>query len=219
MLASDLANPEFANPQDPDARLHVEIFRQPIKNEFESTKEGRAIFGEVVMISIQVPGDATTKVVQPLREDHKMRFPRHWAYFESTQGKEALEVGTPLSQWPLLGPAQVEELRALKFRTVEQIAGASDQQLQRMGAAGGLAGTALRDKAQRYLAVARDASVVDHAAEELAKIRAEQAEKDAKHAADLAAMQAKLDAVIGMMAEQTERKKPGRPAKAEKEAA
>lgn len=215
MLASDLANPEFSNPQDPDARLHVEIYKLPVRNEFESQKEGRAIFTEVVMISIQVPGDNTTKVVQPLRDDHKMRFPRHWAYFEATQGKEALEIGTPLSQWPLLGPAQVEELRALKFRTVEQIASASDLQLQRMGAAGGEAGTSLRDKARRFLTVAKDASFVDHAAEELAKIRGEQAEKDAKHAADLAAMQEKLDALIGMMAE---KRKPGRPAKV-KEAA
>lgn len=205
MLASDIANPEFSNPQDPDARLHVEIFRQPLKNEFKSQKEGRAIFDDVVMISIQVPGDNTTKVVQPLREDHKMRFPRHWAYFDSTQGKEALEVGTPLSQWPILGPAQVEELRALKFRTVEQIAAASDQQLQRMGMAGGIDAMALRTRAQRFLTVAHDASVVDHAAAELAKIREEQAEKDAKHAEDMQAMQAKLDALMDMMAA----KKPG----------
>lgn len=219
MLASDLANPEFSNPQDPDARLHVEIFRLPQRNEFKSAAEGRAIFEDVVMISIQVPGDMTTKVVQPLREDHKMRFPRHWAYFDSTQGKEALEIGTPLSQWPILGPAQVEELRALKFRTVEQIASASDLQLQRMGSAGGMAGTALRDRAQRFLTVAHDASIVDHAAEQLAKIRAEQTEKDAKHAADLAAMQAKLDALIVMMAEQSAPRKPGRPAKVKEEAA
>ena len=215
MLASDLANPEFANPTDPDARLHVEIFKQPLRNEFRSEKEGRAIFDEVVMISIQVPGDMTTKVVQPLREDHKMRFPRHWAYFDATQGKEALEIGTPLSQWPILGPAQVEELRALKFRTVEQIAGASDQQLQRVGMAGGIDAMALRTRAQRFLTVAHDASTVDHATEALAKMQAEQAEKDAKHAADMQAMQEKLDGLISMMAE---KRKPGRPAKV-KEAA
>lgn len=215
MLASDLANPEFANPTDPDARLHVEIFKQPLRNEFRSEKEGRAIFDEVVMISIQVPGDMTTKVVQPLREDHKMRFPRHWAYFDATQGKEALEIGTPLSQWPILGPAQVEELRALKFRTVEQIAGASDQQLQRVGMAGGIDAMALRTRAQRFLTVAHDASTVDHATEALAKMQAEQAEKDAKHAADMRAMQEKLDGLISMMAE---KRKPGRPAKV-KEAA
>lgn len=208
MIASDLANPEFSNPTDPDARLHVEIFRQPLKNEFRSEKEGRAIFDEVVMISIQIPGDTTTKVVQPLREDHKMRFPRHWAYFDSTQGKDALEIGTPLGQWPILGPAQVEELRYLKFRTVEQIASASDEQLRKMGSAGGMAGTALRERAIRFLTVAKDASVADHAAEELAKIRAEQAEKDAKHQADILAMQQKLDALITAVAERP-RNKPG----------
>jgi hypothetical protein len=209
MLASDLNNPEFSNPTDPDARLHVEIFRLPVENTYRTGKEGRKIFDEVVMISIQVPGDMTTKTVQPLREDHKMRFPRHWALFEATQGKEALEIGTPLSQWPILGPAQVEELRAMKFRTVEQIANASDLQLQRMGSAGGMAGTALRDRAIRFLTVAKDASFVDHAAEELAKMKAAQAEKDAKHEADMAEMRSKMDALLLMSAQRPERKKPG----------
>ena len=209
MLASDLANPEFSNPTDPDARLHVVIYRRPVKNEFRTEREGRAIFEDQVYIRIQVPGDQMSVLDGPLREDHKARFPRHWAYFESTQGKDALEDGTPLAQWPILGPAQVEELHALKFRTIEQIANATDMQLQRMGSAGGMAGTALRDRAQRFLVVAHDASVVDNAAAELATMKASQAETEARHAAEMADMRQKLDAVLAMAVP----RKRGRPAK------
>lgn len=199
MLASDDNNPNFSNPTDPDARLHVVIYKRPVENAFRTQQEGRKIFEDQIYIRIQVPGDTLNILDVPIREDHKMRFPRHWAYFESTQGG-ALESGTPLSQWPILGPSQVEELHALKFRTVEQIATASDLQLQRIGMAGGMAPTALRDRAIRFLTVARDASIVDHAAEELARIKTEQAARDEKHAQELAEMRQKLDAVLAMAA-------------------
>ena len=105
MLASDLNNPEFVGPTDPDARLHVKFYIQPQKNEFKSTLEGRPIFEDVQMIEIRIPGDQLTVIHSAVREDHKQRFPKHWAYFEQTQGKDNLEIGTPLTQWPMLQPS------------------------------------------------------------------------------------------------------------------
>jgi hypothetical protein len=210
MLASDLNNPEFANPTDPDARLHVVFYMKPIKNEFKSTVENRPIFEDTVFVRIHIPGDQLSVIDCPAREDHKVRFPRHWALFDRTQGKDGQEIGTPLSQWPLLSPAVVESLLAMKFRTVEQVAGASDQNIDRIGMLAGMSPYALREKAQRYLLVARDTSIVDSAKEELEKIKREQAERDAKHAQDLADMQRKLDAVLAMASVP---KKRGRPPK------
>ena len=214
MIASDLNNPEFANPTDPDARLHVVFYMKPVKNEFRSQNENRPIFEDAVFVRIHIPGDQLSVIDGPAREDHKLRFPRHWALFESTQGKDGQEVGTPLNQWPLLSPAVVESLMAMKFRTVEQVAGASDQNIQRIGMLAGMSPHALRDKAQRYLLVARDTSVVDLARDELDKIKAEQAELEAKHAAAIADMQRKLDAVLSL-AERP--KKRGRPPKVKPE--
>lgn len=218
MLASDINNSEFAGASDPDARCHVTMFRKPLKNEFKTKLEGRPIFEDVDMIKIMIPGDALSIVETPIREDHKRRFPKHWAYFESTQGKENLEVGTPLSQWPLLGPSQVEELRALKFFTVDSIASASDLQISKIGMAGGMSPFALRNKAERFLTVARDSSSVDQAKEELEKFKAEAAEKDAAHAEQLRLMQEQMMALAAAIQRpqvpaQTaviERKKPGR---------
>jgi hypothetical protein len=213
-LASDLNNPEFVGATDPDARLHVTFYRRPVQNDFRTQIEGRPIFDEIEMVKIYIPGDTTTVIDAPVREDHKRRFPRHWAYYESTQGKENLQAGTPLSQWPLLGPAQVEELKALKFTTVESIATASDLQLGRMGSAGGMAATALRDKAVRYLTVANDTSAVDHAKAELEAIKAAQAEKDAQHAAEMAELKAQM---IALAAAVQPKRGPGRPKKAKTE--
>jgi hypothetical protein len=68
------------------------------------------------------------------------------------QNNDAHMIGTPLKDWHLARPGeinqmQLEELSILKFQTVEQVATASDMQLQKvgMGAAG------LRDKARSFL--------------------------------------------------------------------
>lgn len=212
MLASDLANPEFTNPSDPDARLHVTFFIKPFPNEWKSAQEGRPIFEEVTMIRIVTPGDSTNIIETPAREDHKQRFPKHWAYFERTQGQN-LQTGTPLAQWPILGPAQVEMLKAMRFLTVEQIATASDDQIQKVGMGGGMAPFALRDKARRFLMVAHDSAAVDKTAQEMEALKQEAAKKDEA----LALMQAQIAAMQEQMAKLAQpeevRRGPGRPRK------
>lgn len=199
MLASDLANPEFSNPSDPDARLHVTFFVKPFKNDWKSAQEGRPIFEEVTMIRIVTPGDSTNIIETPAREDHKQRFPKHWAYFERTHGQN-LQTGTPLAQWPILGPAQVEMLKAMRFMTVEQIASASDDQIQKVGMGGGMAPFALRDKAKRFLMVAHDSSAVDKTAQELEALRQESAQKDETLKTMQAQMQAMQEQLVKLAA-------------------
>jgi hypothetical protein len=88
-----------------------------------------------------------------LRDDHKERFPRQWLYYQMQQSEgAAAQIGTPLSQWNKDAPDeinrdQIAELNILKFVTVEQLALASDAQLQRVG----MGGIGLRDRARLYL--------------------------------------------------------------------
>ncbi len=90
---------------------------------------------------------------QPCRDDHKERFPRQWLYYQMQQGESAAEqIGTPLSHWHKDAPEeinrdQIAELAILKFVTVEQLALASDGQLQRIG----MGGVGLRERARQYL--------------------------------------------------------------------
>jgi hypothetical protein len=211
MLASDLNNPEFANPTNPDRALAARFHIVPVKNEFETQKQGRPIFSDVTYIEIFTPGSQLNVIDTPARDDHKARFPMEWAHFQNQHGGDAREIGTPLKQWPLLTASQVEELRGLKFFTVDAIANASDQQINKIGMAGGMSPYAFREKARRFLQLANDDSVVQKASEELQKIRDEQAEKDAKHAQEMEEMRAQIQALAAAANNQeTERKKPGR---------
>jgi hypothetical protein len=167
-VASDLDNTDFAGAVNPDSRLAVQFYTRPLQNEFETNKQGRPIFQDVDFVKIFVPGDSTTVIDTPVREEHKKRFPLHWAHFQNLHGSDTKEIGTPLSQWPRLSQSQVEELRALKFYTVDQVASASDASLQRLGMVAGMSPYAFRDHAIRFLALAKDDSVAQ-AAEERAK--------------------------------------------------
>jgi|SRR5579859_226003 len=195
LLASDLNNPDFAGPVNPDSRLAVRFFKEALQNNFLSEKEGRPIFQDVDMVQIMVPGDATSIVVTPVREDHKQRFPLQWAHYVNTHGSDTREVGTPLSQWPRLSQSQVEELRALKIYTVENVAGMTDANLQRIGMIAGMGPHALRDHAIRFLALAKE-DAVTQAAEDRAKALEEENKKireDTEKA--LAEMRAQIEAV------------------------
>lgn len=205
MIASDLNNPEFVGAADPDARLSAVFFKKPMQNDFKTQIEGRPIFEDVLMIRILIPGDQLNIIETPVREDHKTRFPKHWAYFERTQGADNLEVGTPLSQWPQLQPSNVEMLKAMKFSTVDQIASASDEQITRLGNGGGMAPFTLRDKARRFLLVARDSSAVDQAARELAEVKQQAAEREAQFAEQMRAMQEQMQQLAAKVGEPSKR--------------
>ena len=129
-----------------DSQLFVEFYTF----EHPSTDTKKQYQG-VPFVRIVVPGDKTNVVEQPVRESHKQRFPRQWLHYQM-QNNDAQMIGTPLKDWHLSRPGefnqmQLEELSILKFQTVEQVATASDMQLQKigMGAAG------LRDKARSFL--------------------------------------------------------------------
>ena len=149
LIASDANNPEFQGAHNPDSRLAVKFYSKTVPNKFESEKQGRPIFFDLDYVQIFVPGDNTSVIDQPVREDHKQRFPLQWARYNNNRSENTHEIGTPLTQWPRITPAQAEELRALKFYTVEGIANASDASLQSIGMIAGMAPYAFREHAQR----------------------------------------------------------------------
>ena len=177
MLDSDALNA--------DAHLFVEFY------EYEADPyKGRAF------VRIMTPGDKTNVIETFANDDHKMRFPRQWlAYQMKGSDETAMLIGTPLSRWRKENPGdlsevQQAELQILKFQTVEQVATATDAQLQRigMGAAG------LRERARAYLTGKNNA-------EAESKISAQQAEIDE--------LKKQMQALLG------ERRGPGRPKKEE----
>jgi hypothetical protein len=198
-----------------DSRLQVRFYKRPVQQEHESIEAGRPIFKEFDFVHICVAGDTLTEIDTYALPSHKTRFPIQWAnYMNRVGANEPDIVGTPVSEWPIVSKSQAEELRALKFHTVEAIAHASDQQLQRMGMAAGMSPYAFRDKAKAFLNLATNAAETDKREseinalkEELAKKELETAKMKAETDAKLAQMQDQMAAILAAVGEKKTRKK------------
>jgi len=185
--------------QNADSRLSVRFYKRAIKQEDASTEAGRPIYKEFDFVNICVAGDNLTEIDTFALENHKQRFPLHWAQYINKLGNdnEGYE-GTPLSEWPLVSKSQAEELRGLKFHTVEAVANASDQQLQRIGMAAGMSPYAFRDKAKSFLNLADKTAESDKRDQEINALKEELAKKEQ----ETAKIKAETDAKLALMQEQ-----------------
>jgi hypothetical protein len=198
-----------------DSRLQVRFYKKPIQQEQESIDAGRPIYKEFDFVHICVAGDTLTEIDTYALQQHRQRFPIQWANYMNRVGANDEEVvGTPVAEWPLVSKSQAEELRAIKFFTVEAIAGASDQQLQRMGMAAGMSPFAFRDKAKAFLNLATNAAETDKRESEINALKEELAKKDLETAkikaetdAKLAKMQDQMAAILAAVGEKKPRKK------------
>jgi hypothetical protein len=198
-----------------DSRLQVRFYKRPVQQEHESIEAGRPIFKEFDFVHICVAGDTLTEIDTYALPSHKTRFPIQWAnYMNRVGANEPDIVGTPVSEWPIVSKSQAEELRALKFHTVEAIAHASDLQLQRMGMAAGMSPYAFRDKAKAFLNLATNAAETDKRESEINFLKEELAKKDLETAkikaetdAKLAQMQDQMAAILAAVGEKKTRKK------------
>lgn len=149
-----------------DDILWVKFFDKPVQNGFRSKAEGRPCFDSVTYVSIIVPGDPNNKIETKATEDHKQRFPKQWANFKNNLTEKV--DGTPIEQWPVLTSAQAEEFKYLGVRTIEQLAGASDAQMQKM-----MGGPSFRERAKAFLKVAKDSAEAQRLADANAELQAQ----------------------------------------------
>jgi hypothetical protein len=153
---------------NPDSRLSVKFYQRAISNEFKSNLEGRPIMEMADFIVIEVPGDNLTVIDTFAVDEHKKRFPVQWARYQNEKTDGDIE-GTLLHDWPILNAAVAAELKHFRFYTVEQIAAASDLQLNTLGMAAGMSPLSLRDKAKAFLSSAKGSALVQQQADELRK--------------------------------------------------
>lgn len=147
-----------------DSHLSVEFY----------THKFEPYVGEA-FVRIAVPGNDLSVIDTPARDFHMKRFPLQWLNFQR-QNDPGAAVGTKLAQWHTASPGELTEhmmgeLQILHFATVEQVAGASDAQLQRVG----MGGTGLRDRARAFLArasMSETAIELESTKKELAELRA-----------------------------------------------
>lgn len=184
MLASDLNNPEFANPRNPDELMSVEFYwHEPVDIKFMEETGKIKRLERRVYVRIQRPGDQTSIIETPAREDHKQRWPQKWLYFQMQEGLADHGKNIPgwsIDDWSELDADQRKLLKFLNFHVVEQIAGASDAQVQGIG----MGGLGLRERARHALKARMDAG-----------IRAEMEQKDQK----ISQLENKLDRLMQLV--------------------
>ena len=189
--------------QNADSRLAVQFYKKSVKQDIASAEAGRPIFKEFDFVRIMIPGDNLTEIDTYAQESHKQRFPRQWAHYQNQVANHEDIIGTPLDQWPQVTRSQADELRGLKFHTVESIADCSDQQLQRIGMVAGMSPHNFRLKAKAFLNLANDSAEVAQREAELQALRQENDKIKAETDAKLAAMQEQMSALLAAVAEKT----------------
>lgn len=207
MLASDLNNPEFAGPKNPDSGLYVEFFWHEAVDAWASREESNKQQRNVVVklpkapfIRIMVPGDKTSEWTGEVSEALKRRFPQQWMAWQINEGliDSVGDIpGWKLDEWDELEDDLKRELKHMRFQTVEQLAGASDKQIQGIG----MGGLALRERAKVALRNKMGAET-----------RAALEAKDAETKALKEQMAAMQEQMAQLLAGQ-EKRGPGRPPK------
>lgn len=174
-LASDADNPNFVGAHNPDAALVVKFYTKAVHQPYQSTQENRPIYADVDYIQIFTPGNQLNIIDTPVRGEHQARFAQQWAAYKAGRSAEGMN-GTPVNQWPFLSAAQAEEFRAIKFFTVEQLANASDGQLQNLGMVGGMNPHSIRERAKAFLAAAAGSAPTERLAQENEELKQQMAD-------------------------------------------
>lgn len=150
----------FAGPDGTALRF----FEQATKNSFQSEKHGRALFDNVLMVEVMVPGQSLSSPQfevertyceeasppnQPRLVEKTQKYAQYREQVEAykAQSGEHLVAGTPLSQWATIDTGTVANLKAAGIHTVEMLAGVQDVHLQNLGTGGRV----LRDQAQAFI--------------------------------------------------------------------
>lgn len=143
----------------------VEFKQVAVEDRNASIEAGRRVTKNVNMAFIMQPGsrDQVEKVAEEWIEQIKRQayaghYPETWAqHFEAKfkawlAGIETPDSGLPIKEWPVLSPAEAENLIAAKILTVEDLANLSEEAMANVG----MGMRALRDKARAWLEAAVD---------------------------------------------------------------
>lgn len=182
---------------------YVRFEKQAREDRSASIEKGHVVMVDVDVVHITPPGSKDTVVrdVKEWLEQNKTqmnegRLDPAWyeaytrAYSSWVETGETPEEGTNIRNWPLLTPAQVETLTSMKILTVEGLAGASEDVLNRLG----MGGRALKEKASQWLEAQNGSSGKLAAENEALRVANEELNRRQGEMADaLAQMKAQID--------------------------
>lgn len=186
-LATDVTNPEFSGAiANGDSMLSVRFYNHKALDTWASEEKKAPVYlKEVPFVELAIPGNDRNIIQRPATGRDASRFPVQWLKFQMETGmpvEKGVNVpGWDIAEWPELNEDQRRYLSHLRFQTVEQLAGASDAQVQLIG----MNGASVREKARRALVMRVDAGIKEEIAQRDSTI--------ADLAAKIEALSARLD--------------------------
>lgn len=165
------------DPISPEATTHeVAIIPMNFRIDYRPVPGKPGEFREVEKVDLVKKGSngqSTPHTIKELREN-PMLWPVIKARYEAWKEGQAEPVdGTPLDVWPAVHKGQVDQLRLIHIRTVEDVAGLTDGDLERVG----MGARALRDKARDFIEAKKGSAAIIEAKNQLegenAQLRAE----------------------------------------------
>ncbi|MDB4312052.1 hypothetical protein N9937_01350 [bacterium] len=142
-----------------DETLLVKFFIKSVEDKGQTLEQGRPVFREREYIDIRIPG-SRDGASRPCTHKDKQRFPKHYAAFQ--QRVEKPEEGTPLVEWGAISRTTADEMAFHNIKTVEQLAGMSDNLAGQF-----MSGGAYKQKAQRFLEATKENLTIEKLQEEL----------------------------------------------------
>lgn len=195
----------FTTERKGDERLAVRFFKKAARDDVASTADGVMRFKEVDYIQIMVPGDRDNIIIRPAGEGDKRRFAKQYEDWQRNEKGEQL-LGTPLELWGRLSLPQIEEMRYIGVRSVEQLAELNDSAMLKMPGA-----VEMKRKAAAFIAAQKEEAPMRKMQAELeqrdTKIE-EQAQAIEQQNFNQAAMQAQINALLAAQADMS---KPAAP--------
>lgn len=144
--------------------VYARFYIDQVKDEAASAEAGHAVFGTVEKVEITIGGSSPMVNTYPVADKHRDQYAAAYEAFK--RGEEAPLEGVPLTEWPQITTAQVDEFKRLGVRTVEDMVDAPEQILQSFGPGA----MALAQKARAYLEAAAGPGKLS---EEVHAVRAE----------------------------------------------
>jgi len=119
--------------QEDDKMLIVQFFVKPKLMGLKSIEAGHEVYEDREYVEIKIKGQSKQIVVEEVTLKHKKQYPI--AYHQFFTQKPLPLVGSPIEQLPGLGPSMAIRLKQLNIRSIEDMAGVSDETvIQEIGA-------------------------------------------------------------------------------------
>lgn len=125
---------DYRNPRIGIELAVPEFYQDSIRDERASEREGRAVFVDVDRVRLRQPGNIKMVPDYIVTKARLGLLPKpiQDAYKQWKETKQNTVSGTPLKEWPRMTSSRVKELEMEGITTVEQVAGAAADAVERL---------------------------------------------------------------------------------------